>query len=278
MNPQDTIAKPVQNGFIQFLAEESHIDSVLSNNQALHERPSVFESHTLQPSTPIEPLNIKPGFEPPGWIVIVFLLQLLISGIVLAVFRQNLRLQLSAVFSKNNQWTLSKEGSPLFQVQTLLLLIVYAFSLSTFVFVSIRADFSNIQLSEISLFLYLAGGIFTFTVLKLILFSLIGQVTRDFSANALYISNMVSYVIFLGLLIMPLVFFYTYRYSGSLFNLIFGIIALTLVVRGIRGIVLIFKQSSLNSVYIILYLCTFEIFPLIGGYIGLQRCCGALTF
>ncbi|MFO8086448.1 MAG: DUF4271 domain-containing protein [Bacteroidales bacterium] len=278
MSLQDTIAKPPQSGLIYFLAEEGRIDSVVSQSQELGQRPSVFENHALESSSPINPLRVDSGFVPPGWIVIIFLVQLLISGIVLAVFRQNLKMQLSAVFSVNSQRTISKEGSPFFQLPTLLLLLVYSLSLSTFVFVSTRAGYGEMPLSDRYFFLFLFGGIFFFSMLKLMIFSLIGEITCDIRSNALYMSNMVSYAIFMGLLIMPLVFFYTYRYSGELFNLILGIVVLALVVRAIRGIILTLKQSSLTSVYIILYLCTFEIFPLIGGYIGLQRCCGALTF
>lgn len=262
MTEHDTIADKGDTFFPQFLGARAQIDS--SGEAHSFDRPSVFQAHQLEVDS--REMNIKPvqqGFQPPSWFFVIFLFQLLVLGIVIPFFRNSVQLQISAVFSRSNLEQLSKNSNPALQVDSVLLFLLYALSLSTVAYTAIRIYYTQISLPDWTLYsslLLLFAGL---PLAKVMIFSLIGTVSSDRLTNKYYISNLIVYNILLGLIIFPLSFIIAYR-QVNIIIIVAGVIAiLFFFIRALRGVALSFPQSPLKSLYIILYLCTFEILPII---------------
>ncbi len=262
MTNQDSIKLRDETFFVEFLSKEAVIQG--SDQQHTSSRESVFHAHSLKPDDPA--LVAKPlseGFQPPSWIFGVFLLQMIIISIVASAYRNIFQLQLSSTISRSGMEQLVKEGNPLTQVHSLLLLLVYALSAATFTFISL-GRFSSLAVTEnFRLFLNLLILSLSFPVIKIIFFAFTGRISGERNTNRLYITNLVVYDILAGLFIFPLAFLFTYSAAIEIFYTIILTIALLYMVRGIRGIHLVFKQSTFTGLYIILYLCTLEILPVL---------------
>ncbi|MGM0612902.1 MAG: DUF4271 domain-containing protein [Bacteroidota bacterium] len=262
---------------MDFLTHETLLDSSAETSAKALERKSVFEGHSLQVSDSQMPtIDINPDFQAPGWIFSIFIFQFVLIGIVLTVFRNLFRLQISSAFSGNNLEQLIREGNPIKQTYTTLLLFVYGLSMAVFAFISIKLNMPEISINEPELFLYLFAIIISIPIIKIILFSIIGFASSEKHANIVYISNLIVFDILIGLILLPLVFFYTYRHIQEIFFLVIAVSTLLFIIRGIRGIQLVLKRSSFPSLYIILYLCTLEIVPVFLIVITILRITGHL--
>ncbi|MCF8217887.1 MAG: DUF4271 domain-containing protein [Bacteroidales bacterium] len=278
MISQDTTNHNPDTFFMDFLTHETLLDSSAGVRKSGLKRESVFEEHSLQVTDPEMPIiENKPDFQAPAWILSVFIIQFLMIGIVLTFFRNLFRLQISSAFSQSNQEQLIREGNPIKQTYTALLLLVFGLTLSVFAFISIKLNVPGIKINDFELFFYLFAFILGIPLVKVILFSIIGFASRERQVNTIYTSNLIVFDVLIGLILFPIVFFYTYRQIEEIFYLAIAISTLLFIIRGIRGVQLVLKNSSFPSLYIILYLCTLEIAPVLLIVISILRITGYLA-
>ncbi|MFO8053579.1 MAG: hypothetical protein R6U19_00255, partial [Bacteroidales bacterium] len=146
---QDSTTLRQETFFVQFLSQEAEFKAVNPFTPDNDVRESVFREHALQVSDPEMPvIPLEQGFQAPSWLLMVFMIQLVLIGIVLTAYRNLFHLQLSATYSKTNLYQLIKEGSPVYQIYTLLLLLVYILSMSTAAYISIRRYLPAITLPD----------------------------------------------------------------------------------------------------------------------------------
>ncbi|MCF8330866.1 MAG: DUF4271 domain-containing protein [Bacteroidales bacterium] len=264
MISQDSIPEKEQTFFVKFLTEESDVDTLRNYQLPGSKRESVFEGHALQiPDSEISPKLKETGFQVPNWMFFVFVIQLLFTAIVITGYRHSFFLQLKSAFSVKSLKQLGKEGNPLFKTPSLLLLFVYLLSMGVFGFISIRLQLPDIFLPDLRLFAFLIMIVMVFPVFKLLGFGLIGQISRDQKTNSLYISNLFVYDVFIGLTLIPFVFLFAYRPISEFFIIISSIVVILFILRALRGIYIIFRYAYFTSLYIILYLCTLEMVPVL---------------
>ena len=195
-------------------------------------------------------------------------------AIVVTVFRHSFFLQLNSIFSGKNLEQFAREGNPLFKTPSLLLLFVYILSMSLFGFISIRLKVTDIAIPDASLFGYLVLILLSFPLFKLLFFGFIGQVSGDHKINGFYITNIYVYDVLIGIIILPLVFLFAYRPIPEIFYLIILLIVLLFTMRAFRSIYIIIQHAKFTSLYIILYLCTLEIVPVLLVTIWILRMTG----
>lgn len=278
MISQDSTNHNQDTFFMDFLTHETLFDSSASTPEQALKRESVFEGHSLQVSDSQMPVIVnKPEFQPPSWIFFIFIIQFILIGIVITVFRYSFRLQLSSAFSQNNLEQLIREGNPIKQTYSVLLLLVYGLSMSIFAYISLKLYGPGIEINDQRLFIYLFAAILGVPLIKIILFSIIGYASGDKNVNSFYISNLIIFDILIGLIILPVVFIFTYRHMPGVLYFISALSILLFIIRGIRGIQLVFKRSSFIGLYIILYLCTLEIAPIFWMIITIQRMIGNMV-
>lgn len=260
---QDSIST-AETFFVEFLTHEALPDSQLHHRLSGKERETVFENHALQvESKDMQVKEIKDSFAAPSWFIGVFILQMVFIGLVMMVFRNQFNLMVSSLFSKTNHEQLLREGNPLKQTYSMLLFLSYGLSMAVFAFSGLHIFVDSIPYNDISLFMYLLLVFLGFPLAKVLAFSFIGNVSGDRNLNNLYITNLIIFDLLLGVIIFPFAFLISYRNYPEIFYLIIIISVTVLFIRGIRGVQLVFNRSSFTSLYIILYLCTLEILPVL---------------
>ena len=203
-----------------------------------------------------------------NWMIGIFVIVFLMFSII-RVFYRNYGGQLfkTAINSGESKRMFQEKSLGFTQAAFGLDIVFY---LMSGVFLYQVADFFSIQFYSVKWinYFFITGGLILFITVKKIIFFFIGYVTRSSSETSEYIFNMNNYNRVLGLFLFPMCLIIAFiprlqqQYLFIIVILIFLFLYFLLLYRGIK--ILLRKQFSIF--YLILYLCSLEILPVLYLY------------
>lgn len=227
----------------------------------------------------LTPKPAIPGFD---WAIGIILLILLIMAFIQKAFRSKVSELINAFTSNRFVRQLLREESVMTNRTTISLLLVFLMSFS--LFVAIASDYGGYlpeQLSGINAFLIVTGLSLGYLLFKSIFLAVTGSLLEIEAELQEYRFNVVLFNIMLGLLMLPLVVGLLFLGGKGLLTptkiaLIWTGIILTSTLFTSRLIKLFYLgvvSTNFSRFYIILYICTLEILPLlvIFKYLGLEK-------
>ncbi len=175
-----------------------------------------------------------------------------------------LRQIFSATFKPKQVKLLQREGNLLKQSFPILLLLLFAFVISSFVFLIINQQNSNsfyFSLGEGFILLY--GFVVLFHLLKFVLIKFLGILFETQLLSKLYLLDHFLFYISEGIVLFPVLILFVY--SGLHIFLYLAVILLVVLwlFRLKRAFVLGLGCTNYSSHYLFLYLCTLEVMPII---------------
>jgi len=180
-----------------------------------------------------------------SWQIIILLINIIILGLAKAMNKNRFNHMIKSLFSMSTSNEILREEKVLFHPSTLIFTFVYIISFNYFLLVV--SSITIIYLSK-----FITNSILTFVFEKT-------ELTFQ------YIYTISIYNSLLGILIIPiisLIYFTTIKLSIVLFLFIIPLICITLILRILR-LSNIAVQNNVSFLYIFLYICTLEIFPLV---------------
>jgi hypothetical protein len=225
------------------------------------ETTSVFKPHNLEPKHS-EPLAIN--YQYSNWITIVLLICLFIFAWIQTTSSKRFNQIIRAVVQPHHINQLERDGNIFKERITLGLGLIYYLVTSIFIFLvfteynTVPAGMTNIVFTGIVFM-----GLFVYQFIKSSLIHLSGVIfgtsesARKYQLIILIFNNMI------GILLVPVTLIAFYWESA--YMLIAGIVIVSLLLsyRVIRGFLTGQDNKSYSLFYLILYLCTLEILPLL---------------
>lgn len=223
----------------------------------------------------LTPLEVAPGPEllahpqepvASSWITLLLLGIFLLLAWINKVYRKR-TVQLANAFVSNRfvqqiireEGVLTGRGSLALNLATLLIVSMFLFQVVRW------ANPSHIMLSDGLLYSAIAGGLTLWALAKLLLVSASGVLLKAENEVREYLFNMLLFNQFLGLVLLPLVLCLAFIPGGSGVGFVIaggvlaaGVFAFRVIKAGYLG----FANTNFSGMYIILYLCTLEILPL----------------
>lgn len=204
----------------------------------------------------------------PDWSIGVFILALIIFATVRIFFNKYLNQLFNAAFNYPTASRLFRERSLNILHGSIRLEILFYVIFSYFLFQAGIEFGYNYQLSTISTYLIILSAVVIYFIGKRILYYMIGFFAEGLPATREYLFNSNQYYRVLGLVLLPVslvINFATFPNMKFMFYIgiiLILIVYLLLLLRGAR--ILLMKHFSIS--YLILYLCTLEILPLVFVY------------
>ncbi|MFI5218049.1 MAG: DUF4271 domain-containing protein [Bacteroidia bacterium] len=226
---------------------------------------SLFKEHRLKIS------EINPSSKTirnPDWLIIVVIL--IISYLTwIRVFNYKIIKQhFSALFSNALTNQIVRDENLLVQRTSVLLSLIFYFSVALFLYqasVFFNWDYKlfNNGFPRYVIFILLFASAYSF---KMILLKLMGVIFRIDRVASTYIFNIFLINNILGMVFIPLVILIALLTAGKINFLIWtgiGILLVAFLYRIFRGIIIWTSITRFSLYYLILYLCAFEIAPLL---------------
>jgi hypothetical protein len=202
----------------------------------------------------------------PQIFIYIFLIILIFFGVVRVVFDKELKDIFKAFYYNRLLAQINKEGNSLVSWQFLFLFIILALSTGLFICVLFYKINGNQNITQIDNFLLITLSAFLFFSLKIFVIKFIGYVfliqklTKDY-INIIYLTYFNSLFLLLPItLCLILTDINQKNYIIDTFLVLFSVI---FGVQFIRIAINILLNYKLSKFYLILYLCTLEICPLI---------------
>ena len=206
----------------------------------------------------------------PSWVLITIVLLIMILGYLYSAFNSRINTFVKAVFISRFSAQASREERSLSHPVSLLLTLNFIFIMSLFTLKLISSEVifkSQIDFSFIS-FIILSVIIFVVYAIKILFLRIFDFIVDRREKVSEYIFTIFLITQFLGILLLPIVIFIAYgppQYIVAFTYAGFVLIALSFITRVIKGISTALIKKEATMFYIILYLCTFEILPILTG-------------
>lgn len=199
------------------------------------------------------------------WMLPVIILGLLFFIIAWYYFSSRIKLHMKAVFSWRFFHLVDKEGSFFKETPNYLLFGNFLLTISLLIYQTLQYYDLLMQWvpeQAVSEFAMILLGLTLFYPLKLILISFLAWVFATPRASYLYFENIFLMNNFLGLLILPLVFYNAFNPYYELLLLMWATLIAANIYKLIRGAYIANRESGFSVYYLFLYLCAVEIAPL----------------
>ncbi len=200
------------------------------------------------------------------WMVPVILLGLLFFAIAWYYFSPRITQNLRAAFSLRLFNLADKEGSFFREAPTYLLFGNFLLIISLLLYQTLQHfDLVSQWITEHPFYEYalILMALLLYYPLKLAFVGFLAWVFGTQRATYLYFENIFLTNNFIGLLLLPLVFYNAFNTSYELLILMWGIMITVNVFKAIRGAYLANRESGFSVYYLFLYLCAVEIAPLL---------------
>ncbi len=229
----------------------------------------IADRNSKKTSIIVKPTNNKIGFEKTDWTLSFILPILLIFGIINFKFSKSLKSLINAglryLSAKHLTESRNVVNDNVFIILNLLFLVNTSFLFTLW------AHFNNIKilsLSNYKLFLMFFSALSGIYIIKWLLFNVLDFIFKTKKAFSSYINTIFLYNKIYGIVLIPIISLIPFvepHITKWLFLTSFILLLINYLARILRGlkIALINKVSIL---YLILYLCTLEIFPLLIAY------------
>jgi hypothetical protein len=194
----------------------------------------------------------------------------MILGYLYSAFNSRVNTFVKAVFISRFSAQASREERSLSHPVSLLLSMNFIFVMSLFILKLISSGIifkSQVDFSFLS-FLILSVIIFAIYSVKILFLRIFDFIVDRREKVSEYIFTVFLITQFLGILLLPIVIFIAYgspRYIAAFTYIGFAFVALAFITRVIKGISTVLIKKEATMFYIILYLCTLEILPILTG-------------
>ncbi len=212
----------------------------------------------------------------PAWIMVLIVISIMIIGYLFSAFHSRFVSMLRAFFLIRFSNQLSREEYSLTHPVSAFLSLNFIISCSLFIYQSIssKSVFYLTYESNFSSFLIVVFCVTIIYLVKTVSIKILGFVLeKQLVANEyIFILFLVNQITGIGLI--PIIIFIAYGKKSIESGFIYIGIAFLIfafIVRIGKGIVSSLSSRQVTPFYIILYLCTFEILPLLLGFKLLER-------
>lgn len=200
----------------------------------------------------------------PLWIHLSFFFWIVIIIFARQSYTFRLRQIFAATFKPKQVKQLQREGNLLKQSFPILLLLLFAFVVSLFIFLVINQQYpESFYFSLGEGFLLLYGAVVLFHLIKFIIIKFTGILFETRSISTHYLLDHFLFYISEGIILFPLVILFVY--SGMLLFLYIAVIVFVIlwIFRLQRAISIGLGCTNYSSSYLFLYLCTLEVMPIV---------------
>jgi len=263
---------PAANNFV-LKEKDSHDQLYRAKIQTIDSLKSISDTSVSIPSQGVVSSKIfipeeEPRLYTQNWIIGIFVIVFLLFSIV-RVFYRNYGGQLfKTAFNVGESKRMFQEKSLGFTHAAFCLGIV--FYLMSGVFLYQVTDFFSIHFYSVEWinYCFITGGLILFITVKKILYFFMGYVTRSSFETSEYVFNMNNYNRVLGLFLFPMCLIIAFiprlqqEYLFIIGIIIFLFLYFLLLFRGIK----ILLRKHFSIFYLILYLCSLEILPILYLY------------
>lgn len=219
---------------------------------------SYFSSHLLKQK---EFVQIERNTLIPLWIHGVILLCFILFAIAQYKYGKRIQQIFNAYFTNRLFNQLSREGGLLKERGSIFLFISFILGFSLLIYKTYQFYF-NIPINGYILYTKIVVGVFAFYLLKMGIYNLIGYIFKVTKETYDYILKIYIFCQLTSVFILIFIVFITYSVSETIILFSWGLIALSFLIRLIRGVLVTFFNFKATIYYIFLYLCTLEILPL----------------
>lgn len=230
---------------------------------------SVFEPHNLKPKHDTALMISKSSND---WITLAFLACFIIFAWIQTYYSKRLSQVYRAVFQPHFINQLEREGNIFKERLTLGLAFIYYTSISSFIyqlisfFASIPLKFNPIAATGI-----IAGLLLSYQLLKSLIVHFTGKVFETRESARSYQLNILIFNHIIGLVLLPVTLISYYWQNSVLLTIGIIITSLLYIYRFFRGVLTGLANKNFNLFYLILYLCTLEILPLMLLYAAISK-------
>ena len=225
-------------------------------------QPSLFTTHNLT-SNKIEP--IEHNIVSHDWITIHILVCIGLIAWVQVYYRNRLKQIFKAFSGARHLNQLSRDGNIFRERIAIPLLIIYLVSVSLLIYLAfievLEKSIPNI--SGLKLFSSIMLIILLSWFIKNIIITFIGNVFRNYLILSEYILTNFIFNLTVGLILIPVLIFSVYMHSNEMVYTGIILWILIFIYRVIRQLFIELSYRNFSLFYRILYLCTFEIVPLL---------------
>lgn len=203
------------------------------------------------------------------WVMVLLLLAVILLAISRYMFSDRIARFFRAAFASHHFNQMEREGGFFNETITYLLFSNFLLTFSLLLWVTLyhsgwlpAAGF----LTPLLVFFILLLLLSTFFLLKSMLLGFLSWVFNTRLATQAYLKNIFLFNQLMGLILLPVVVYAVYHPTKTAILLAWGIWGLASLVKVLRGAYLGQKISGLSGYYLILYLCTIELAPLLVIY------------
>jgi len=237
--------------------------NIIINSDTLILKESLFKDHSLKKKQN-EINNLNKSLDP---FFIIYVLVSLIFAWAFFNYKKNIRQILNAAFSNQKMQYLVREQNLFKSKISLFLYITFIISYSFFLIQAYSYFFISSEIGNIfHVSLKLSVAIAFFILFKWLIMYFIGNIFKNLETALLYILNSLIYNVITSLILIPLTFIIFYiKLDLKEYFLYIGLILLLILnlLRYFRYIIIGLTYSKFSYFYLILYLCSLEILPIL---------------
>ena len=219
----------------------------------------------------------------PSWLLIIILFSLMILGYLYAAFKNRFSTFIKSAITGRFPRQSSKEDRSLSHTFSLLLSLNFILTASLFILQLISSSLKNgvhlswltkvfspleIDFSFLS-FLIISVIIFVIYFIKILFMKIVGFIIDKQEIISEYTFTIFLMNKFLGVILLPVVIFIAYgspHFINIFIYLGFALLVAVFIARVGKGITTVLMNRESTLFYIILYLCTLEVLPLLLGW------------
>ena len=232
----------------------------LSKGIPEHTEKSIFSINQLHPIGLEPDLLNNTGY---NWLTGILFLSFIIYTITHFLYAKRLKQIFNAAFARRYINQLVREGGLFEERITISLLFIFFSTASIFIFQGIRFIL-NIELSYPALtYVAIFAGLFAFWIFKFSMIKFLGFVFKNQTPAYEYNLTSLVYLQVTGLLLLPLSLPAIYQNPQLFTKIGLIIVLLGLLINLIRGFLVGLYNTKFSLFYLMLYLCTLEILPLV---------------
>ena len=211
----------------------------------------------------------------PSWVMIVIVLSVMILGYLFSAFNSRFIAVIKAFFSNRFTEQLSREEHSLSHPSSVFLSANFLVTSSLFILLAIfsQGNFAVLDFSFLS-FLLVVGIVLGIYFIKILTLKILGFIfDKTIVVNEyIFIIYLVNQII--GIAFIPVIIFIAYGQHTLANAFVFiGVLLFifSLIIRVGKGTITVFASGEVTPFYLFLYLCTFEILPLLLGWKLLEK-------
>ena len=228
-------------------------------------KPEPTEIISVEPKIIDNKTEINTDFKVEIWVIGVILFSTFVFAFIRMFYNKRYRNIIKSGINYQYAYKIVKEGNSVSSRVTTFLSMVFYINISMFIFLMFKLLNIQVNISDWKLYLLLILSLFIMYVGKLVINRILGFVFGVNDVVSEYLTNVWIYNIILGIFILPFIIsipFVPPEFKLPLMYMGIGLIIMSLLFRLIRNFRIAFK-IKLSIFYLILYLCTLEILPIL---------------